>query len=108
MHIISIIFILTLLAIGVYASVISQLPSRHIFAILNENGTCTDGIQKKVPPQILNNNGINGSFQNLISDNRELAEMICQNFLNGNVTNSMSPKILDFPEEWLLIKYTNQ
>ena len=53
-----------------------------------ENGTCTDGIQK-VPPQILNNNGINGSFQNLISDNRELAEIICQNLLNGNATINM-------------------
>ncbi len=78
MHIISVILFLTPLAIGVYASVISQLHSRHIFAILDENGTCTDGIQKKVPRQILNNNGINGSFQNLISDNRELAEIICQ------------------------------
>ena len=78
MHIISVILFLTPLAIGVYASVISLLPSRHIFAILDENGTCTDGSQKKVPRQILNNNGINGSFQNLISDNRELAEIICQ------------------------------
>lgn len=34
-----------------------------------ENGICTDGIHK-VPPEILNNKGINGSFQNLISDNR--------------------------------------
>jgi len=64
---------------------------RNISAILTENGTCTDGIQKKVPPQILNNNGINGSFQNLISDNKELAEIICQNLLNGNATTSVSP-----------------
>ena len=75
----------------------SQLYGRHIFAILDENGTCTDGIQKKVPPQILNNNGINGSFQKLISDNRELAEIICQNLLNGNATTNISPKITDDP-----------
>ena len=79
-----------------YASTGSHLYTRQIFAILMENGTCTDGIHK-VPPQILNNNGINGSFQNLISDNRELAEIICQNLLNGNTTINMSPKIPDVP-----------
>ena len=46
---------------------------------------------QRVPPQILNNNGINGSFQKLISDNRELAEIICQNLLNGNATTNISP-----------------
>ncbi len=91
MNIISLIFILTILPIGVYASIVSYQYSRHTLAILIENGTCTDGTQKKVPPQILNNNGINGSFQKLISDNRELAEIICQNLLNGNATIDMSP-----------------
>jgi len=85
------------LPIGVYASTGSHLYTGQIFAILIENGTCTDGIHK-VPPQILNNNGINGSFQNLINDNRELAEIICQNLLNGNATINMSPsKIPDVP-----------
>lgn len=54
--------------------------------MLPENVTCTDGSQKKFPAQILNNNGLNGSFKNLRSDNRELAERICQNLLNGNAT----------------------
>jgi hypothetical protein len=52
--------------------------------------------KKKVPLQILNNNGINSSFQNLMSDNRELAGIFYQNLLNGNATTDMSPsKILD-------------
>lgn len=54
MNIISLIFILTILPIGVYASIVSYQYSRHTLAILTENGTCTDGTQKKVPPQILN------------------------------------------------------
>ena len=98
MNILSLIFILTILPIGAYASIVSNLYSQNVLAILTENGTCMDGTQKKVPPQILNNNGINGSFQKLISDNRELAEIICQNLLNGNATTDMSPSnILDVP-----------
>lgn len=97
MNILLLIFIVIVLPIGVYASTGSHLYTGQIFAILMENGTCTDGIHK-VPPQILNNNGINGSFQNLINDNRELAEIICQNLLNGNATINMSPsKIPDVP-----------
>lgn len=68
-----------------YASTGSHLYTRQIFAILMENGICTDGIHK-VPPEILNNKGINGSFQNLISDNRvsrnnlsEFVEWKCDN-----------------------------
>lgn len=87
----SLIFVLTILPVGAYSSIISILYSQDVLAILFENGTCTDGTQKKVPPQILNNNGINGSFQNLTSDNRDLAELICQNLLNGNATINMSP-----------------
>ena len=96
MNILLLIFILIVLSIGVYASTVSHLYTQHILAILMENGTCTDGIHK-VPPQILNNNGINGSFKNMISDNRELAEIICQNLSNGNATTNMSPKIPDIP-----------
>ena len=90
-NILSLIFILAVVTIGAYTSILSNLHSQNVLAILSENGTCTDGNQKKVPPQILSNNGINGSFQNLISDNRELAEIICQNLLNGNATISISP-----------------
>ena len=98
MNLILLIFILIILPIGAYASIVSNLYSRNVLAILVENGTCMDGTQKKVPPRILNNNGINGSFQKLISDNRELAEIICQNLLNGNATTSMFPsKIPDVP-----------
>ena len=92
MNILSLIFILTILPIGAYVSVVSNLYSQNVLAILTENGTCMDGTQK-VPPQILNNNGINGSFQKLISDNRELAEIICQNLLNGNAMNEIILKI---------------
>lgn len=79
-----------ILHIGVYSYIVSHLYVRNIFAILTENGTCTHGIHK-VPAQILKNNGINGSFDRLTSDNRELAEIICQNLLNGNATINMDP-----------------
>ncbi len=90
-NILSFIFILAVLAIGAYASILSNLYSQNVLAILTEDGTCMDGTQKKVPAQILINNGVNGSFQNLISDNRELAEIICQNLLNRNATIDMTP-----------------
>ena len=75
---------------GVSSCIVSHLYPPQIFAMLSENGTCTDGIHK-VPSQILKNNGINGSFNRLTSDNRELAEIICQNLLNGNATINMAP-----------------
>ena len=82
-------FILIVLSMGLNYC-IPLLHIQQIFAILTENGTCTDGLHK-VPARILNNNGINGSFNRLISDNRELAEIICQNLLNGNATIDMAP-----------------
>jgi len=89
-NIISLIFILIILPIGVYSCIISHFYPRQIFASLTENGTCIDGLHG-VPAQILKNNGINGSFNKLTTDNRELAEIICQNLLNGNATIDMSP-----------------
>jgi hypothetical protein len=79
------------LTLGVSGSIVSHFYAQHILGILGENGTCTDGIQKKVPSQILDSNGLNGSFKNLTSDNRQLAEIICQNLLNGNATINISP-----------------
>jgi hypothetical protein len=84
------IWVLVILPIGIYAPVVYNIPSQKLLAILTDDGTCTSGVQK-VPSQILNNNGINGSFKTLLSDNRELAEIICQNLLNGNATIDMSP-----------------
>lgn len=68
----------------------SYLYTWRVFALISEDGTCTDGIHK-VPDKILDNNGINGSFNRLTSDNRELAEIICQNLLNGNASISIAP-----------------
>ena len=83
------VFILIILLVGVY-SCMSHLYTRQVFAIISENGTCTDGIHK-VPDKILDNNGINGSFNRLTSDNGELAEIVCQNLLNGNATINIAP-----------------
>lgn len=49
-NILSLIFVLTILPIGAYASMVSNLYSRDVLAILSENGTCTDGTQKKSSP----------------------------------------------------------
>ena len=75
---------------GVYSCIVSHLHIQNILALLSENGTCSDRTHK-VPAQILKNKGINGSFDRLTSDNRQLAEIICQNLLNGNATMDMRP-----------------
>lgn len=54
---------------------------RFIHAILTENGTCTN--VTKGANQVINRNRINDEyFKNLTSDNRQLAELICQNMPN--------------------------
>ena len=54
---------------------------RFIHAILTENGTCTN--VNKGANQVINRNRINDEyFKNLTSDNRQLAELICQNMPN--------------------------
>lgn len=90
MNIVLLIFILIVLPIGVYASTLSQSYTRNIVAILTEDGTCADATQKDVAPHTLNDSGINGSFKNLTSDNRQLAEIICQNIMNGKGTSNLS------------------
>jgi ABC-type siderophore export system fused ATPase/permease subunit len=56
---------------------------RFIHAILSENGTCTYGNVTKGVNQVINRNRINEEyFKNLTRDNRQLAELICQNMLN--------------------------
>jgi hypothetical protein len=83
--------ILILIVLCTWISSAIVLHSYQIFAILTEDGICTDGTHKIVPSQILNYNGVNGSFAKLMSDNRELAEIVCHNLLNGNATIDMTP-----------------
>jgi hypothetical protein len=89
-NIVLLIFILIVLPIGVYASTLSQSYTRNIVAILTEDGTCADATQKDADTHTLNNSGINGSFKNLTSDNRQLAEIICQSIMNGKGTSNLS------------------
>lgn len=56
---------------------------RFIYAILYENGTCTDVNVTKGANQGVNVNRLNEEyFKNLTKDNRQLAELICQKMLN--------------------------
>lgn len=56
---------------------------RFTFAVLYENGTCTNGNLTKVGNQLKNTNrSMDGFFINLTSDNRQLAELMCHNILN--------------------------
>ena len=54
-----------------------------IHAILYENGTCTSGNVTKGANQLMNRNrSMDNFFRNLTRDNRQLAELMCQNMLN--------------------------
>lgn len=56
---------------------------RSATAILAENGTCTDGNITIGAGQVNNTNRPTGDFfKNLTADNRQLAELMCQNMLN--------------------------
>jgi hypothetical protein len=48
-------------------------------AILYENGTCTEEPLPEMPSQVINTNGTVDDFlKSLPSDNRVLAELLCQ------------------------------
>ena len=57
--------------------------SRFIHAVLNENGTWTNSKVTKGANHVVNVNRFNEEyFKNLTKDNRQLAELKCQNILN--------------------------
>lgn len=56
---------------------------QFIHAILYENGTCTSGNVTKGADQVMNRNrSMDNFFRNLTRDNRQLADLMCQNMLN--------------------------
>ena len=56
---------------------------RPVNAILAENGTCTNGNVTIGASQVNDANRTTGDFfKNLTADNRQLAELMCQNMLN--------------------------
>ena len=56
---------------------------QSIHAILYENGTCTSGNVTKGADQLMNRNrSMDNFFRNLTRDNRQLADLMCQNMLN--------------------------
>jgi hypothetical protein len=56
-------------------------------AILYENGTCTNENLTRMSNQTVNTNGTVDDFlKSLPSDNMILAEIVCQDNLNGTIT----------------------
>ena len=67
--------ILVTFCIPLFSSSIS-----FVHAFLYENGTCTNEKLKETSKQIINTNGTVDDFlKSLPSDNRVLAEIVCQN-----------------------------
>ncbi|TLX66535.1 MAG: hypothetical protein E6L03_09100 [Thaumarchaeota archaeon] len=72
---------LVLIVITITSLHLLNVCIRFTHATLTENGTCTN--VTKGPNQVINRNRINEEyFKNLTTDNRQLAELICQNMLN--------------------------
>ena len=63
------------------------LAIQIVNAILYENGTCTNENLTRMPNQTININGTVDDFlKSLPSDNTILAEIVCQDNLNGTIT----------------------
>jgi hypothetical protein len=78
--IIYLMILLTIVPVPLFSAYI-----RFVYAILTENGTCTSGNATKVVNQVININQFNEEyFKNLTSDNRQLAELVCQKMLNAS------------------------
>ena len=74
---------LVLIVITITSLPLLNVCIRFIHAILTENGTCTNANVTKGANQVTNRSQINEEyFKNLTSDNRQLAELICQNMPN--------------------------
>jgi len=64
-----------------------SLNFRFIQAFLTENGTCISDILSRGSNQVINGDQFIGGeeFKNITRDNRQLAELICQNRLNETI-----------------------
>lgn len=76
----------TIILIFVFIALINvplNVYTRPAHALLAENGTCTNGNVTIGASQANDTNRSTGDlFKNLTADNRQLAELICQNMLN--------------------------
>lgn len=64
-----------------------NLYFRSTDAIINKSGICANGNVTIGANQILNRNRLsNDYFMNLTSDNRQLAELMCQNISNNTTS----------------------
>jgi len=64
-----------------------SLNFRFIQALLTENGTCISDNLSRGSNQVINGDQFIGGekFKNITRDNRQLAELICQNRLNETI-----------------------
>jgi hypothetical protein len=64
-----------------------SLNLRFIQALLTENGTCISDNLSRGSNQVINGDQFIGGeeFKNITRDNRQLAELICQNRLNETI-----------------------
>jgi hypothetical protein len=71
-----------ILIIMIFSTPLLSLYIRSIHAVLYENGTCANDNVTKVSNQSINRNESMDRFlENLTSDNRQLAELMCQYIL---------------------------
>ena len=71
----------------IFSLILLSLYLQPSHAILYENGTCTNENLSRMPNQTVNTNGTVDDFlKSLPSDNMILAEIVCQDNLNGTIT----------------------
>jgi hypothetical protein len=77
-------------------------------AILYENGTCTNENLTKSSNQTINTNGsVDDLLKSLPSDNRMLAELVCQTTPNSTNSNSTNSSNVTIPNLNMTNKSTN-
>jgi hypothetical protein len=75
---------LSIICIFLIFAFIFSLNFRFIQALLVENGTCISDNLSRGSNQVINGDQFIGGeeFKNITRDNRQLAELICQNMIN--------------------------
>ena len=67
--------------------IILSIPPLIVNAILYENGTCTnDNLMRRHNQTVITNGTVDDFLKSLPSDNMILAEIVCQDNLNGTIT----------------------
>jgi len=64
----------------------SQFYYPEVYGVLTENGTCTNENLTIGNTTYILNQTLSDFIKRLTQDNRPLAELICQNMLNQNIT----------------------